>query len=173
MLPTYIRSAGDITPLDWVTRQQTRLLMALLLLLLQVAADPNTLYPMLIDSPAVATLASLLSHDNTDIAMEVMDLLQELTDAGRQDGLVGFRPPPCISPVVPATLLVHAVSRTAATAAGALCAQPCPPHAALHWVMPSSCLLHLAVPCTAAYAPITHAAAYRGTPSQLGLQWHA
>jgi hypothetical protein len=48
----------------------------------QVAADPNTLYPLLIDSPAVATLAGLLSHDNTDIAVEVMDLLQELTDAG-------------------------------------------------------------------------------------------
>lgn len=37
---------------------------------------------MLVDSPVVATLAGLLSHDNTDIAMEVMDLLQELTDAG-------------------------------------------------------------------------------------------
>lgn len=49
---------------------------------LQIAAEPNTLYPMLIDSPVVATLASLLSHDNTDIAMEVMDLLQEITDAG-------------------------------------------------------------------------------------------
>jgi beta-catenin-like protein 1 len=49
---------------------------------LQVAADPNTLYPLLIDSPAVPTLAGLLSHDNTDIAVEVMDLLQELTDAG-------------------------------------------------------------------------------------------
>jgi len=48
----------------------------------QVAADPNTLYPILIDSPAVGTLAGLLSHDNTDIAVEVMDLLQELTDAG-------------------------------------------------------------------------------------------
>jgi hypothetical protein len=50
--------------------------------LLQVAADPNTLYPILIDSPAVTTLANLLGHDNTDIAVEVMDLLQELTDAG-------------------------------------------------------------------------------------------
>jgi beta-catenin-like protein 1 len=50
----------------------------------QVAADPNTLYPLLIDSPAVATLAGLLSHDNTDIAVEVMDLLQELTDAGEE-----------------------------------------------------------------------------------------
>jgi hypothetical protein len=49
---------------------------------LQVAADPNTLYPILIDSPAVTTLANLLGHDNTDIAVEVMDLLQELTDAG-------------------------------------------------------------------------------------------
>jgi hypothetical protein len=37
---------------------------------------------MLIDSPAVATLSGLLSHDNTDIAMEVLDLLQEVTDAG-------------------------------------------------------------------------------------------
>lgn len=54
----------------------------LLLLLLQVAADPNTLYPILIDSPAVSTLSGLLSHDNTDIAVEVLDLLQELTDAG-------------------------------------------------------------------------------------------
>jgi beta-catenin-like protein 1 len=53
---------------------------------LQVAADPNTLYPLLIDSPAVATLAGLLSHDNTDIAVEVMDLLQELTDAGGGGG---------------------------------------------------------------------------------------
>jgi beta-catenin-like protein 1 len=54
--------------------------------ILQVAADPNTLYPILIDSPAVSTLAGLLSHDNTDIAVEVMDLLQELTDAGERTG---------------------------------------------------------------------------------------
>lgn len=40
------------------------------------------MYPMLVDSPVVATLAGLLSHDNTDIAVEVLDLLQELTDAG-------------------------------------------------------------------------------------------
>lgn len=52
----------------------------------QVAADPNTLYPILIDSPAVSTLAGLLTHDNTDIAVEVLDLLEQLTDAG---GCVG------------------------------------------------------------------------------------
>eukprot|EP00883_Tetradesmus_obliquus_P002969 jgi/Sobl393_1/13186/SZX68763.1 len=57
-------------------------LMSLIRGLAQVAADPNSLYPLLIDSTAVATLAGLLSHDNTDIAVEVMDLLQELTDSG-------------------------------------------------------------------------------------------
>ncbi|WIA28620.1 hypothetical protein OEZ86_011157 [Tetradesmus obliquus] len=59
-------------------------LMSLIRGLAQVAADPNALYPLLIDSTAVATLAGLLSHDNTDIAVEVMDLLQELTDSDEE-----------------------------------------------------------------------------------------
>eukprot|EP00775_Hariotina_reticulata_P010490 gene10490-10649_t len=60
-------------------------LMSIIRGLAQVAADPNTLYPMLIDSPAVATLSGLLSHDNTDIAIEVLDLLQEITDADEEE----------------------------------------------------------------------------------------
>jgi len=44
-----------------------------------VATGPE-LYPRLVDLGAVASLLALLAHDNTDIAIAVIDLLQELTD---------------------------------------------------------------------------------------------
>lgn len=48
---------------------------------LQTAGSPE-LYPVLCEGTAVATLAGLLAHENMDIVMEVVDVLQELTDAG-------------------------------------------------------------------------------------------
>ncbi|XP_065185882.1 beta-catenin-like protein 1 [Sycon ciliatum] len=38
------------------------------------------LYPLLVDSNIITSLLSLLSHDNSDIALAVIDLLHELTD---------------------------------------------------------------------------------------------
>lgn len=37
-------------------------------------------YPLLVETNVVCTLCSLLSHDNSDIAIAMVDLLQELTD---------------------------------------------------------------------------------------------
>ena len=37
-------------------------------------------YHILVDTNVVSTLCSLLTHDNSDIAIAVVDLLQELTD---------------------------------------------------------------------------------------------
>lgn len=37
-------------------------------------------YPELVSSGAVGQLANLLSHENTDIAVDVVEVLQELTD---------------------------------------------------------------------------------------------
>lgn len=37
-------------------------------------------YPILIEMNAIQTLVGLLSHDNSDVAIAVIDLLQELTD---------------------------------------------------------------------------------------------
>jgi hypothetical protein len=46
-----------------------------------VAGSPS-LYPLLVDAGGVKLLLGLLRHDNTDIAMEVVGALQELTDEG-------------------------------------------------------------------------------------------
>ncbi|XP_061429433.1 beta-catenin-like protein 1 [Lethenteron reissneri] len=47
---------------------------------MHVIATMPELYPLLVDLNSVTSLLGLLSHDNTDIAIEVVDLLQELTD---------------------------------------------------------------------------------------------
>lgn len=44
-----------------------------------VATNPD-LYPLMVELGAVPSLLELLSHENTDIAVGVVDLLQELTD---------------------------------------------------------------------------------------------
>ena len=44
-----------------------------------VATVPE-LYPVLVDQQFISTLLGLLSHENTDIAVAAIDLLQELTD---------------------------------------------------------------------------------------------
>ncbi|XP_064466463.1 beta-catenin-like protein 1 [Ornithodoros turicata] len=44
-----------------------------------VATQPD-LYPILVELNAVHSILGLLSHDNTDISIAVVDLLQELTD---------------------------------------------------------------------------------------------
>lgn len=38
-------------------------------------------YPLLVGANVVTTLCGLLSHDNSDISIAVVDLLQELTDS--------------------------------------------------------------------------------------------
>lgn len=47
---------------------------------LHVIATVPEHYPVLVESNVVATLLGMLSHDNTDISLAVVDLLQELTD---------------------------------------------------------------------------------------------
>lgn len=42
-------------------------------------------YPLLVNARTVNTLCSLLSHDNSDIAIAVIDLIQELTDSSTVD----------------------------------------------------------------------------------------
>ncbi|EFJ40460.1 hypothetical protein VOLCADRAFT_69464, partial [Volvox carteri f. nagariensis] len=48
--------------------------------LLQVAGSPE-LYPVLVDGPCLPTLLALLSHENTDIVADVVELLAEMTGA--------------------------------------------------------------------------------------------
>lgn len=47
---------------------------------LHVVATAPEHYPVLIEVNTVQTLVGLLSHDNSDLAIAVIDLLQELTD---------------------------------------------------------------------------------------------
>ncbi|XP_015516996.1 beta-catenin-like protein 1 [Neodiprion pinetum] len=47
---------------------------------LNVVATAPDLYPIMVELGAVASMLELLSHENTDIAVGVADLLQELTD---------------------------------------------------------------------------------------------
>ena len=47
--------------------------------LMQLAAAPEH-YPAAVDLGIVPSLLSLFTHDNTDIAIDAIELLQELTD---------------------------------------------------------------------------------------------
>ena len=47
---------------------------------LHVIATVPEHYPILVEMNTIQTLVSLLSHDNSDISIAVVDLLQELTD---------------------------------------------------------------------------------------------
>ena len=47
---------------------------------LHVLATVPEYYPILVETNAVKTLMGLLSHDNSDVAIAVIDLLQEVTD---------------------------------------------------------------------------------------------
>ncbi|XP_057337861.1 beta-catenin-like protein 1 isoform X1 [Microplitis mediator] len=47
---------------------------------LHVVATNPELYPLMVELRAIPSLLELLSHENTDIAVGVVDLLQELTD---------------------------------------------------------------------------------------------
>jgi len=42
--------------------------------------NPPLFYPELVKTGAASLLASLLSHENTDIAVDVIEIIQELTD---------------------------------------------------------------------------------------------
>ena len=47
---------------------------------LHVIATVPEYYPLLIETNALQTIVGLLSHDNSDVSIAVIDLLQELTD---------------------------------------------------------------------------------------------
>lgn len=47
---------------------------------LHVVATNPELYPLVVDLGAIPSLLELLSHENTDIAVGIVDLIQELTD---------------------------------------------------------------------------------------------
>ena len=47
---------------------------------LHVVATQSDLYPVLVNMNGVTLLMGLLSHENTDISIAVISLLQELTD---------------------------------------------------------------------------------------------
>ena len=47
---------------------------------LHVIATVPEYYPVLVETNTIQTLMGLLSHDNSDVAIAVIDLLQEMTD---------------------------------------------------------------------------------------------
>lgn len=47
---------------------------------LPLTQNPPLFYPELVKSGSIALLANLLSHENTDIAIDVIEIIQELTD---------------------------------------------------------------------------------------------
>lgn len=54
----------------------------------ELAAAPE-LYPTFVELGAVGSLLGLLAHDNVDVALEVVDLLSELTDVDEGEGSEG------------------------------------------------------------------------------------
>ena len=48
--------------------------------LLPLAQVPKIAYPLLIGSGQLETLVGLLSHENADIALDIVELIHELTD---------------------------------------------------------------------------------------------
>lgn len=74
--PRFIESESD---LDSILKQ-----------FLPLTQNPALYYPELVKSGTVALLASLLSHENTDIAIDVVQVVQELTDedVGAQDDTI-------------------------------------------------------------------------------------
>ena len=56
------------------------LIFVLLLSDLRALATAPDLYPTFVDLQCVPSLLGLLSHENADISIAVVDLLQELTD---------------------------------------------------------------------------------------------
>ena len=47
---------------------------------MRVVSTAPDLYPILVDTECISSLLGLLSHENTDISVAIVDLLQELTD---------------------------------------------------------------------------------------------
>lgn len=48
--------------------------------LLPLAQVPKVSYPLLVGSGQLETLVGLLSHENADIALDIIELIHELTD---------------------------------------------------------------------------------------------
>ena len=65
-LPRFIESESD---LDSALKQ-----------FLPLTQNPPLFYPELVKSGTIALLTNLLSHENTDIAIDVVEIVQELTD---------------------------------------------------------------------------------------------
>ena len=53
---------------------------------LHVIATVPEHYPILADTHALQTMLGLINHDNSDISITMIDLLQELTDEGEGEG---------------------------------------------------------------------------------------
>lgn len=53
---------------------------AMLKQFLPLTQNPALYYPELVNSGTVGIFTSLLSHENTDIAIDVVEVVQELTD---------------------------------------------------------------------------------------------
>jgi hypothetical protein len=55
--------------------------------LLPLAQVPNVAYPLLVGSGQLEALVGLLSHENADIALDIIELIHELTDedVGEED----------------------------------------------------------------------------------------
>jgi beta-catenin-like protein 1 len=66
---TFIRFIESESDLDSALKQ-----------FLPLTQNPPLFYPELVKFGAIALLTSLLSHENTDIAIDVVEVLQELTD---------------------------------------------------------------------------------------------
>jgi len=66
MQPRFIDSESD---LDAMLKQ-----------FLPLTQNPALYYPELVNTGTIGLLANLLSHENTDIAVDVVEVLQELTD---------------------------------------------------------------------------------------------
>ena len=49
----------------------------------EIATVPKH-YPLLIETNSLQTMLGLISHDNSDISITIIDLLQELTDEGAE-----------------------------------------------------------------------------------------
>eukprot|EP00967_Tisochrysis_lutea_P124019 scaffold207042_cov32-Tisochrysis_lutea.AAC.1 len=79
---------------------------------LRALATVPELYPTFVKTKCVPSLLSLLSHENSDISIEVVDLLHELTDATGAE-------------TEDLTVLVCRAIAAEAPAAPSMCNQPC------------------------------------------------
>jgi hypothetical protein len=82
MIPPSVLQPHDASETNTETRfiESEADLDSSLKLLLPLTQNPPLFYPELVKSGTIALLAGLLSHENTDIAIDVVEVIQELTD---------------------------------------------------------------------------------------------